>query len=184
MYIGSEKSIKKELTTTTTFNRYLSCSVVKPTKEAKSMAKNKVAVILDGSDVEVPTTKEGWDESKVQEAKILAAGWEVGQAPHYSLGFGLIDALINAEPQIEGLVLGKYNGVVVIDPEVLMDEMRTAICEKYSVEPTKFARVATHKANKEKVEIATAVANNLVALEALKESAPEVYAKIMAIASK
>jgi len=138
--------------------------------------KKQVEALDDNSEVE--TTKDGWDKEAIEKKGIpvLFAGWKEGTAPHHSIGLGVGLEIAEKMPDV---VLGKYNGIPVIDPVAVNNLMMDSFCEKYGIEKTKYRLAANRGSSKKELDaLKEGVGSNAEVMALLKTSNPELYTKL------
>jgi len=135
-------------------------------KSATNPKKGKVALTLDNKAiVNVGSSKEiSGGET------ILVSDWNPGQAPHFSIPFGVLTELVKAGKLIP---LGKYGDVDVVDADDALDIVKSAVEKQYGIE-WKAGKSGATKAYKETAEAAIkmvmdmAKCDRATALEKLK----------------
>ena len=145
------------------------------------MATQKVmAQLVDGT--EVPSTKDGWDPKDAGRVPVMATGWKIGNAPHFSISMGL---LLACKDKVEGAYIGEFaaedgNGkevlVPVMDGKVVMDDMVENYITARDLD-VQVVRIATNRSGGIK-ELKGLAANPKV-MEALKTADPEAYEKLL-----
>ena len=122
-------------------------------KAATSPKKGKQVITLDtGAVVNIGASK---DISGAE--MVLVTEWNAGQAPHFSVPFGVLTELIKAEKIIP---LGNYNGVPVVDSEEVLDAVKSAVETKFGIE-WKAGKSGAVKAYKETAEAAVKMAMDM-----------------------
>ena len=87
------------------------------------MAREKVEIELDNKQVvEIGGSKEVSGEELV-----LVSGWNPGQAPHFSVPFGVLSELVATGDLI---TLGNYKKTPVVSAEDILEFVKTAVEEK------------------------------------------------------
>jgi len=127
---------------------------------------------------EVETTKEGWDKEVIEKKRIpvLFAGWKEGTAPHHSIGLGVGIEVVEKIPEV---VKGYYGGIPVVDPIMVNNLMMEAFCDKYGIEKIKLRLNANRGASKKELDALTgSISGNEAVMAILKESDPELFAKL------
>ena len=138
--------------------------------------KKQVEALDDNTEVE--TTKEGWDREVIEKKRIpvLFAGWKEGTAPHHSIGLGVGLEVARKIPEV---VVGKYNGVPVVDPIAVNDLMMEAFCDKYGIEKVKLRLAANRGAARQELNaLKGSITENEEVMKILKENNPELYTQL------
>ena len=137
----------------------------------------KIKVVLTNG-TEVSSSKNGWNDEVIDKkgVPVLAEGWETGKGVHFGLSLGYLKAIADQLPEY---VLGLYKAgnreVPVIDSIKLTNDIKSdwAELKNLKVEVVKLARSAT----KAKAALAEVI-NNPEVMAVLKETNPELYAKL------
>ena len=146
------------------------------------------AIVKDGVEEEIPTSKVGWNPKEAANQPVLLAGWNIGSPSHHSISLGM--ALACKDLDIEGLYLGDFTAVnekgedvlvPVLDPIVLNEAMQNAFCTAHHVEYTAIRMAASRSgAKKELASIREEVKGlDQDVLDAIKEKNPALYAKLI-----